>query len=229
MIDIIYPLSVYGELVVLLKRDFQLVAFNRSGIKIVPLSPIEEISFETEGGINYLVGVKLFADNQYKPEERSSDERGICEVQDAQIAVDLERYLHGVECSFLIEELRPLWLPIRALADVLTSNADFRIASFKPVQVAADLITHANHLLLQNLAPSQLQLPSREFKADENSPNPSIPAVRLVLNYFEQTMHAYKTIHKAEVKGRVKDLVGTNDAEFSCNTPPGATIDPSTS
>lgn len=216
MIDIIYPLSVCGELVVLVKRDFQLVAFNRSGVELAPLKPLEEISFETEDGINLLVGAKLFADSKYKPEKRSSDERGICEVQDAQIAVDLERYLHGVECSFLIEELRPLWLPIRALADVLARRADYSIADINPVQLAAALITHADHLLLRNLAPCQLQLLPREFKVDENASNPSIPAVRLVLDYFEQAMNAYKKVHQAEVEGRVQALVGTNDAELCC-------------
>ena len=207
MIDIIYPLSVSGEMVVLVKRDFQLVAFNRSGVELAPLEPLEEIAFETADSINLLVGVKLFDDDKYKPAKRSSDERGICEVQDAQIAVDLERYLHGVECSFLIEELRPLWLPIRALADSLARRADYKIADMKPAQLAADLITHTDHLLRRNLAPSQLQLPSSEFKVDENSPNPSIPAVRLSLDYFEQSMYAYKTIHQTEVKGRVKALV----------------------
>lgn len=213
MIDIIYSLSVCGELVVLAKRDFQLVAFNKSGVELVPLKPLEEISFETVDGINLLVGAKLFADSKYKPEKRTADERGICEVQDAQIAVDLERYLHGVECSFLIEELRPLWLPIKALADVLTRCAGYRIADIKPVQLAADLIAHADRLLLRNLAPSQLQLPPRELKVDENSPNSTIPAVRLALDYFEQAMYAYKTLHQTEVKGRVKSLVGASNVE----------------
>lgn len=206
MIDIIYPLSVCGELVVLVKRDFQLVAFNRSGVDLVQLNPLEEISFETVDGINLLVGVKLFTDNKYKLEKRGSDERGIGEVQDAQIAVDLERYLHGVDRSFTIEELRPLWLPIRALADVLTNRAAYRISEIKPVQLAADLITNADYLLRQNLAPSQLNLPSREFKADENSPNPSIPAARLVLDYFEHSMNAYTQAHQGEVDSRVKAL-----------------------
>jgi hypothetical protein len=207
MIDIIYPLSVCGELVVLAKRDFQLVAFNRSGLELIQMKPLDEISFESSDEINLLVGAKLFNDNKYKPEKRKSDERGICEVQDAQIAVDLERYLHGVEHSFAIEELRPLWLPIKALADVLTLRADCRIADFKPVQLAADLITHANHLLRQKLAPSQLLLPSIDLNADENSANPSIPAVRLVLDYFEQAINGYKKVHHSEVTERVKALV----------------------
>lgn len=207
MIDIIYPLSVSGELVVLVKRDFQLVAFNRSGIDLVPLKPLEEISFETVDGVNLLVGVKLFADNKYKPEKRDSAERGISEVQNAQIAVDLERYLHGVEHSFVIEGLQSLWLPMKTLADVLTRRAAYRIADIKPLQLAADLITHADYQLRQKLAPSQLQLPLQKFKADENSPNPAIPAVRLVLDYFEQTMKAYKQAQQAEIDLRVKALV----------------------
>lgn len=206
MIDIIYPLSVCGEVVVFAKRDFQLVAF-RSGFELHPLNPLEEISYESDDGINLLVGLKLFSDDKYKPEKRKSDERSICEVQDAQIAVDLERYLHGVEHSFVIEELRPLWLPIKVLADVLAHRSAYGIAVIKPVRLAADLITHADHLLRQKLAPSQIPLPSIKFEVDENSPNPSIPAVRLVLDYFEQAMNAYKTFHKTEVKGRVNALV----------------------
>lgn len=207
MIDIIYPVSVCGELVVLAKRDFQLVAFNRSGVDLAPLKPLEEVSFETVDGISLLVGVKPFADNRYKPEKRHSGERGIGEVQDAQIAVDLERYLQGVEHSYVIDELRPLWLPIKALADVMTNRSAWKIADIKPVQLAADLVTHADHQLRRNIAPSQLHLPAKEFKVDENSPNPSMPAVRLVCDYFEQAMSAYKLAHQAEVDSRVKALI----------------------
>lgn len=171
------------------------------------MKPLDEISYESDDGINLLVGAKLFTDNKYKPEKRKSDERGISEVQDAQIAVDLERYLHGVENSFVIEELRPIWLPIKALADVLTHRSAYEIADIKPVQLAADLITHADHLLRRNLAASQLLLPPLELNADENSPNPSIPAVRLVLDYFEQVMNAYRQAHTAEVESMVKALV----------------------
>jgi hypothetical protein len=207
MSDILYPLSVCGSLVVLAKRDFQLVALNESGRELATMNPMEEIGYVVQDRLNLLTAVKAFPDTCHAPKKRTAEGRELRELQDAQLALELERYLHGVERSFVIEELRPAWYPVKMLADVLQHRAEFELSDIEPVQLAADLIAHADHLLRRNLAASELCLPGIEFKADAGSPAPSASAARLVLDYLEKVVDSYAQAHTSAVAWRVEQLL----------------------
>ncbi len=204
--DILYPISGCGPLVVLIKRDFHLVAYNESGQELAPLAALEEIGYTSTDGINQLTAVKVFPEKKYVPGKRSAAERELREVQDAQLALELERYLHGVERSFLIEELRPAWYPVKMLADVLRHRAELELPDIQLVQLAADLVAHADHHLRLKLEDSELCLPSLNLTINEDAANPSVPATRLVLEYFEQSMAAFAKTHTAAVESRVVQL-----------------------
>lgn len=207
MPDILFPLSVCGSLVVLAKRDFQMVAINESGRELVPLTPLEEIGYIVQDGLNLLTAVKAFPDKRHAPKKWKAEGRELREVQDAQLALELELYLHGVERSFVIQELRPAWYPIKMLADVLRNRSEYKLSDIEPVQLAADLITHADHLVHCNLSASEVCLPSNRIKADARSSSPSAPAARLVLDYLEKVMAGYVQVHTSAVVWRAEQLL----------------------
>ena len=207
MPDFLYPLSVCGPLVVLAKRDFQLVAVNESGVDFPLLAPFQEIGYAVQDDLNLLSQATAFTGMRPAPKKRSAEVRGLREVQEAQLALELERYLHGVERSFVIEELRPAWYPVKMLADVLRHHAEYELAEFDPAHLAADLVTHADSLLRRNLTDCGLCLPSHEFTVDTQSPAPSAPAARLVLDYLEKVMTGYVQVHTSAVSWRVDQLI----------------------
>ncbi len=206
MADILYPLATCGPLAVLAKRDFHLVAYNESGQELVQLAALDEIGYANDDGINRLTIVKAFPTKKYVPEKRTAARRELREVQDAQLALELERYLHGVERSFLIDELRPAWYPVKMLADVLRHRAELELPDIQLVQLAADLVSHADHLLRRNLEDSELCLPALNLTANADAANPSVPATRLVLDFFEQTLHLFAKTFTTAVDLRVAAL-----------------------
>ncbi len=210
MSDILYPMSVCGSLFVLAKRDFQLVAFNESGQQPAQMTPLDEIGYSTVDNINRVTSVKPFSDNRYAPKKRNADMRELREVQNAQLALELERYLRSTEKSFVIEELNPAWYPIKMLADVLRNHSEYDLSEINLVQLAADMVFHADSLIRQNLERSELELPVAKLTISDNSPNSSIPATRLALSYFEQVMSDYSKAHSESVKWRVRELGAWN-------------------
>jgi hypothetical protein len=207
MPDILYPLSVCGPFVALVKRDFHLVAYNESGQDLSPLAAFEEIGYSETDGINRLKTCTLFPEGKFAPQKRSAEGRDLREVQDNQLALELERYLHGVQRAFPISEMSPAWYPLRMLADILRHRADHLLPEIDIVQLTASLVTHADHLMRANLADSELPLTAINLTVNADTANPSIPSGRLAIDFFEQSLNAYTAAHVEMVNNRVAELV----------------------
>lgn len=207
MPDILYPLSICRPLVVLVKRDFHLVAYNESGQEFTPLTAIDEIGYIESDGINRITVCKHFPKGKFALQKRPADTRDLRDVQDNQLALELERYLHGLERSFPIAEVSPAWYPMRMLADILRQRADHQLPEIDLVQLTADLVTHADHLMRSNLADSELPLKPVALTVNADATNPSIPSGRLVIDFFEHALDTYVSAHVGAVNSRVTALV----------------------
>jgi hypothetical protein len=55
--DILYPLSIRNNLIVIAKRDFSIVAINTSGVVLHPLMPLEQLEISTTEDTNHITSV----------------------------------------------------------------------------------------------------------------------------------------------------------------------------
>ncbi len=206
MKGVLYLLGLCGPLVVIAKEDFILVAMNDTGSTCVPLTPLEEIGYGTDDGLNLLTQLKAYRSGEHAARKRPKDSRGLREVQDAQVALELERYLHGLERSFPIVELAPVWYPAKILAELLRNLAEYDLPGYDLVQIAGDLVSHSDILLRRNLGPSGLLLPAGNLTINATAATPTVPAVRLTLDYLETALDMYAQAQTGEVGRQVKAL-----------------------
>ena len=206
MKGVLYLLAECGQLVVIAKQDFCLVAVNDTGTTYAPLMPFEEIGYSSDEGLNLLTQAKSYRSSEHSAKKRTKDSRGLREVQDAQVALELERYLHSAERTFPIAELAPAWYPAKMLAEVLRNRAEYDLPEYDVVQITADLVTHSDILLRRNLGPSGLILPAGNLTINAAAATPTAPAVRLTLDYLEKSLDIYAQAHTEEVGRHVKAL-----------------------
>ncbi len=74
------------------------------------------------------------------------------------------------------------------------------------MQIAADLVSHCDILLRRNLGPSGLLLPAGNLTVNAEAATPTVPAVRLTLDYLEAVLDMYAQAQTAEVGHQVKAL-----------------------
>lgn len=206
MKGVLFLLAQCEPLIVIARQDFCLVAMNDTGKTLALLTPLEEIGYVTEEGLNRLTQVKPYPSGKYEPSKRPKESRELREVQDVQVALELERYLYDVERTNPLAELAPAWYPARMLAEMLRNRAEYDLPDYDLVKIAADLVTHCDSLLRRNLAPSGLLLPAENLTINVDAATPTVPAVRLALEYLEKSLDSYVQAHTTEVGQRVKAL-----------------------
>lgn len=207
MSDILYPLSVRNNLVFIAKRDFSIVAINSSGVELCPLMSLEQLEISTTEDINHITSVKPYPNGKYGAGKRPTDKRELIEVQNAQLALELERTLEPMIRSFPLSEISGAFLPTRMLADVLRHHADYDLSALDFPRIAASLVLHADHLVRTGLSKSGIQLPAIAMKVDATaSANSSVPAARLVLDWLQQALDGFAATVSKMALSRAEDL-----------------------
>lgn len=207
MSDILYPLSIRNNLIVIAKRDFSIVAINTSGVTLHPMMPLEQLEISTTDDINHITSVKPYPKGKYTAEKRSTDKRELIEVQNAQLALELERTLDPMIRAFPFSEITDVFLPARILADVLKYHSDYDLSELDFPAIAASLVLHADHLVRAGLNKSGIDLPEIAIKMDAtSSANSSVPAAKLVMDWLQQMLDGFAATVSKMALSRAKDL-----------------------